>query len=47
MGPGVKAGRYHSIVAVYNIAPTLATMLDIQPPSGAFGRVLDEMFVVR
>jgi predicted AlkP superfamily pyrophosphatase or phosphodiesterase len=47
MGPGVKAGRYHSLVAVYNIAPTLATMLEIQPPSGAFGRVLDEMFAVR
>lgn len=47
MGPGVKPGRYHSQVAVYNLAPTLATMLEIEPPSGAFGRVLDEMFAAR
>jgi predicted AlkP superfamily pyrophosphatase or phosphodiesterase len=47
MGPGVKPGRYHSIAAVYNLAPTLATMLEIEPPSGAFGRVLDEMFAAR
>ena len=47
MGQGVKPGRYHSQVAVYNIAPTLASMLEIEPPSGAFGRVLDEMFAAR
>jgi predicted AlkP superfamily pyrophosphatase or phosphodiesterase len=47
MGPGVKPGRYHSQVAVYNLAPTLATMHEIEPPSGAFGRVLDEMFAAR
>jgi arylsulfatase A-like enzyme len=47
MGPGVKPGRYHSQVAVYNLAPTLATLLEIEPPSGAFGRVLDEMFAAR
>ena len=47
MGPGVKPGRYHSLAAVYNLAPTLATMLEIEPPSGAFGRVLDEMFAAR
>ena len=47
MGPGVKPGRYHSLAAVYNIAPTLATMLEIEPPSGALGRVLDEMLVAR
>ena len=47
MGQGVKPGRYHSQVAVYNLAPTLATMLQIEPPSGAFGRVLDEMLVAR
>jgi predicted AlkP superfamily pyrophosphatase or phosphodiesterase len=47
MGPGVKPGRYHSQVAVYNIAPTLSTLLEIEPPSGAFGRVLDEMFAAR
>jgi len=47
MGWGVKPGRYHSQVAVYNLAPTLATMLEIETPSGAFGRPLDEMFAAR
>jgi len=47
MGQGVKPGRYHSQVAIYNVAPTLATMLEIEPPSGAFGRVLDEMLAAR
>jgi len=47
MGPGVKPGHYHSLAAVYNLAPTLATMLEVEPPSGAFGRVLDEMLVAR
>ena len=47
MGPGVKPGRYHSLAAVYNVAPTLATMLEIELPSGAFGRVLEEMLVAR
>jgi len=43
MGPGVKPGRYHQKVAVNDIAPTLATMLDVEPPAGAVGRVLTEM----
>lgn len=43
-GPGIKAGRYHGRVAVNDIAPTLATMLEVETPSGAMGRVLDEMF---
>jgi predicted AlkP superfamily pyrophosphatase or phosphodiesterase len=43
MGPGVKPGRYHRPVAVNDIAPTLATMLDVETPSGSTGRVLDEM----
>lgn len=43
LGPGVKAGRYNQRVAVNDIAPTLATMLDVETPSGASGRVLDEM----
>jgi predicted AlkP superfamily pyrophosphatase or phosphodiesterase len=47
MGPGVKTGRYASQVAVYNLAPTVSTLLDIDLPSGAFGRVLDEMFAAR
>ena len=47
MGQGVKPGLYHSPVAIYNLAPTLATMLEIEMPSGAFGRVLEEMFTAR
>jgi hypothetical protein len=43
MGPGVKAGRYYASVAVNDIATTLATMLDVEIPSGSVGRVLSEM----
>jgi hypothetical protein len=44
MGPGIKPGRYYQRIAVNDIAPTLATMLDVETPSGATGRVLYEMF---
>jgi predicted AlkP superfamily pyrophosphatase or phosphodiesterase len=40
MGLGIKAGRYNENVQVNDIAPTLATLLDIQTPSGSSGRVL-------
>jgi predicted AlkP superfamily pyrophosphatase or phosphodiesterase len=43
MGAGVKAGRYNGRIAVNDIAPTLATMLDVELPTGAAGRVLVEM----
>jgi predicted AlkP superfamily pyrophosphatase or phosphodiesterase len=43
MGAGVKAGRYNQRAAPNDIAPTLATMLDVEIPSGSSGRVLDEM----
>lgn len=43
MGPGIKAGSYHDAVAVNDIAPTLATMLGIETPSGSVGRVLSEI----
>ncbi len=42
MGPGIKSGRYHQRAAVNDIAPTLATLLEIEIPSGAVGRVLLE-----
>lgn len=42
MGPGVKAGRYHKAAAVNDIAPTVATLLDVAMPSGSMGRTLDE-----
>ncbi len=39
----VKPGRYHGEAAVHDIAPTLATMLEIATPSGAQGRALAEI----
>lgn len=44
MGPGVRPGYYDAKVKMQDIAPTLATMLAIEPPSAAEGRVLSEMF---
>ena len=43
MGPGIKAGHYNETIRPNDIAPTLATMLDVQTPSGSSGRVLEEM----
>jgi arylsulfatase A-like enzyme len=43
-GTQVRPGRYDRNVAVTDVAPTLATLLDVQTPSGSVGRVLDEMF---
>jgi hypothetical protein len=39
----VKPGRYNRDAAMQDIAPTLATMLGVALPSGAIGRVLDEI----
>jgi predicted AlkP superfamily pyrophosphatase or phosphodiesterase len=44
MGPGIKPGRYDNTIMVNDIAPTLATILDVETPSGSVGRVLNEMF---
>jgi len=44
MGPGIKAGKYHSSIAINDIAPTLATILEVEIPSGSEGRILSEMF---
>jgi hypothetical protein len=43
VGQGVRPGRYDAAVAMNDIAPTLATMLDVETPSGSSGRVLSEM----
>lgn len=43
LGAQIRAGRYNGNVAENDIAPTLATMLEIETPSGSVGRVLDEM----
>jgi predicted AlkP superfamily pyrophosphatase or phosphodiesterase len=45
MGPGIKPGRYNDTVRPNDIAPTLATMLNVQTPSGSSGRVLQEMLL--
>jgi predicted AlkP superfamily pyrophosphatase or phosphodiesterase len=42
MGGGVAPGRYKSPASPADIAPTLATLLGVQPPSSAVGRVLTE-----
>jgi predicted AlkP superfamily pyrophosphatase or phosphodiesterase len=43
MGPGIRPGKYHANVSPIDIAPTLATMLSLETPSGSEGRVLTEM----
>jgi hypothetical protein len=43
MGQGIKAGRYHQRAAVNDIATTLASLLEVENPSGSSGRVLHEM----
>jgi arylsulfatase A-like enzyme len=43
MGPNIRAGRYDRNILPNDIAPTLATMLEVETPSGAAGRVLAEM----
>ncbi len=44
MGPGIKPGRFYSQIAINDIAPTLATYLDVETPSGSVGRCLGEIF---
>lgn len=44
MGTGIRPGRYDGLIEPNDIAPTLATILDIQTPSGSSGRVLTELF---
>jgi hypothetical protein len=43
LGGQVRAGRYNRNIAVNDIAPTLATLLDVETPSGSVGRVLEEI----
>jgi hypothetical protein len=45
LGPGIKAGKYNRAAVPNDIAPTLATMLEVEIPSGSSGRVLDEMLL--
>ena len=43
MGPGIKSGRFDEPISVNDVAPTLATYLDIETPSGSVGRCLAEI----
>jgi hypothetical protein len=45
MGTGIKPGRYLRPVALNDLAPTLASILNVETPSGAVGRALYEMIV--
>ncbi|HXS97073.1 MAG TPA: alkaline phosphatase family protein [Candidatus Limnocylindrales bacterium] len=44
MGSGIRPGRYSESIIVNDIAPTLASILDVEAPSGSVGRILSEMF---
>lgn len=41
-GPGIKPGWYHANSSPEDIAPTLATLLHTEMPSGSEGRILSE-----
>jgi predicted AlkP superfamily pyrophosphatase or phosphodiesterase len=43
MGPGIKPGRYDRPVLLNDLAPTLATLLDVETPSGSSGQPLTEV----
>ena len=44
MGPGIKTGWFNANISVNDVAPTLATYLNIETPSGSVGRCLTEIF---
>jgi hypothetical protein len=43
MGPGIKPGRFNAPISLNDVAPTLATYLNIETPSGSVGRCLAEI----
>jgi predicted AlkP superfamily pyrophosphatase or phosphodiesterase len=44
MGKGIKPGNYYGPVAVNDVAPTLAAILEVETPAGSSGRILSEIF---
>jgi arylsulfatase A-like enzyme len=42
-GPGVRDGEHDRFVDMADLAPTLASLLDIQAPAGSEGRVIPEV----
>ena len=47
MGGAVRPGRYDQTVTVNDVAPTISSLLDVEPPSGSTGRVLIEALLPR
>ena len=47
MGPAIRPGTYRRDITVNDVAPTLAEILGVEAPSGAAGRVLDEVLAIR
>ena len=43
MGPEIRAGRYYQSATVNDVAPTLASILRVEIPSGSAGRILGEI----
>jgi hypothetical protein len=43
-GSGIKSGKTYRQTQMADIAPTLASMLQIQMPNGAMGTVIEELF---
>jgi Type I phosphodiesterase / nucleotide pyrophosphatase len=43
MGAGIRPGRYNRAVLLNDLAPTLATLLDVETPPGSSGEVLAEI----
>jgi predicted AlkP superfamily pyrophosphatase or phosphodiesterase len=43
MGPGIRPGQHDETAVLNDLAPTLATLLGIETPSGASGRALTEI----
>jgi hypothetical protein len=43
-GAGIRAGVFYQSAAPNDIAPTVATILGVQIPSGSTGRILSEIF---
>jgi predicted AlkP superfamily pyrophosphatase or phosphodiesterase len=42
-GPGIRRGLRYEAVTINDVAPTLAAILGIEPPSGASGKILAEI----
>jgi predicted AlkP superfamily pyrophosphatase or phosphodiesterase len=42
-GPGIRAGVHYEAATINDVAPTLATILGVETPSGSAGRILAEI----